>query len=459
MPHFDPTDPSSSDASRATSVPGRDKKAQSLLIGGFALMIALLGADGFIGFRGMVSIRARVSALTRDHFRNVALIDDLQRAQASFGSVLYGLSTGVTASGRERLKTGIDAIEQSLKDLFAGVPADDPDIALWRAVERAAAEATSGADRVLDSDLPAKADLTVMVAARERLAEATASLIRANHERAEITTREIDQLTSRQLTRDAVLLTACLLIAVLCAWLVLRTASRLHRQVTGQATELSRVSWQLLERQENLARRLSHELHDELGQSLTALKTNFARFSSAGPVDAKWAEDCSQLLKDSIRGAHEISQLLRPTILDDFGLDSALAWLCERFEARNRIPVAYRSDFHERLAAQAETHVFRIAQEALTNVAKHANATRVEVSLERNGSSVRFRVADNGAGFRPRQRTLHPHFGLTGMRARARGLEGEMTAREAPGGGVEIVIAFPWKRTEHETEDTNLVSG
>ena len=109
--------------------------------------------------------------------------------------------------------------------------------------------------------------------------------------------------------------------------------------MTVQSEELSQVSWQLLEKQELLAQRLSRELHDELGQSLTALKTNFSRHAAADRVDPSWMQDCNDLLKGSIRSAHEISELLRPTLLDELGLDSALLWLCERFEERNGMKV------------------------------------------------------------------------------------------------------------------------
>jgi signal transduction histidine kinase len=242
----------------------------------------------------------------------------------------------------------------------------------------------------------------------------------------------------------------------LCAWYVLRTASRLFRQITEQANELAQVSWQLMEKQEVLARRLAHELHDELGQSLTALKANFTRLVGLQGADPQWVEDCSQLLRDSIRSTHEIAQLLRPTILDDFGLDSALAWLCDRFEERNRIEVMYESDFHGRLDAQTETHLFRIAQEALTNVARHAQAKYVEMSLIRKGDTLKLTVVDDGVGMPASVDRSHPHLGLTGMRARARSLGGELSLRNAPEHGAKLEVVLPWKEPVRE-EDPYLV--
>jgi len=438
-------------------VPRKDVRVQGLLVGGVVLMIVLLGADGVIGFKSILSIREKVSSLTETQFRSVVLIDEVQRVQSALGSILHRLSDGEAIKDRDELEKGMDSIEHSFRDLFANIPKRDPDIQLWRAVEAASAEATQEANRALEHGSHGRPDLNGLVSARERLLDSTNLLIRANHDRAQATRRQIEEVASNRLAEDATLLTGCLIIAGLCAWLVLATANKLQRQITEHATELGRVSWQLMERQENLARRLSHELHDELGQSLTALKTNFSRFTSAGVVDSNWIEDCSGLLKDSIRSAHEISQLLRPTMLDDFGLDSALRWLCERFEERNRIAVVYQSDMEERLDAQTETHVFRIAQEALTNIAKHASASRVDMSLTRDRNHIRFRIQDNGVGMKAEPDRSRPHFGVTGMKARARSLEGSMEIRSSAGEGVELVVVFPWKAVAHEEEDTHLV--
>jgi signal transduction histidine kinase len=154
-------------------------------------------------------------------------------------------------------------------------------------------------------------------------------------------------------------------------------------------------------------------------------------------------QDCVELVKGSIRSAHEISQLLRPTVLDDFGLDSALAWLCERFEERHKVEVLYRSEFPWRIHEQAETQVFRIAQEALTNVARHSQATHVEVIFSKQGNVVRLKVSDNGVGLRPRGEGAGSSFGLTGMKARAHSLGGELYISSSPGQGVSIQLEFP----------------
>src|SRR5262249_46658661 len=150
---------------------------------------------------------------------------------------------------------------------------------------------------------------------------------------------------------------ASLLVALVFAVVTVRMVSQLARGLEWQTAELGRVSWHLLEDQEATARRFSHELHDELGQSLTAIKTNLTALPPSQRLD-----DCLQLVDEAIANVRQMSQLLRPTILDDFGLEAGLRWLCEGFSARTGIDVSFSSGYSGRLADETETHLFRIAQ-------------------------------------------------------------------------------------------------
>lgn len=412
-----------------------------LLVAGFVLIIVLIGVDGVAGFRSILSIRENVSTMTETQFRNVVLIDGVQRAEASLGALYYRLSSDYHREERAQISERVVAIEKTLGELFAQVSPADPDLAVWSDVRDSATEVIAEVRRLLELQPGATLDPSPLIQKRARLSSATAHLIRSNHNRAEITRVEIERIAKRQLIEDAILLGAVLLLACICAWVVLRSAKRLYSRMNRQTEELNRVSWQLLEKQESLSRRLSHELHDELGQSLTALKTNFTRHAKAGFADSNWVQDCGDLLRDSIRNVHEMSLLLRPTILDDFGLNSAVDWLCERFEERNQVEVISRIDFQGRLDSQSETHVFRIAQEALTNIARHAKSTRVIVRLKRESEVGILRVSDDGVGFSPH--TLTHQFGLTGMQARARSLRGNLQITSIPGQGTDLVLTFP----------------
>jgi signal transduction histidine kinase len=320
-------------------------------------------------------------------------------------------------------------------------------------VEEASSAFAAEARKLLSPKGAGPAYSRELLSAHGRLVAAIAALIRVSHREARQTQDKIEQITSGQLREDVVLLGACLGVAGLCAFFVLRAASRLYGRVSEQAEQLNRVSWRLLENQEMVGRRLSHELHDELGQALTALKTNLARHASAPCTDPDWMKDCSQLLKESIHSVHEISQLLRPTILDDFGLDSALRWLCERFEERTSVDIEYSSSFEGRLSEQAETHLFRIAQEALTNVARHSGASRVEVRLRSDQGRAYLSITDNGKGLPAGGEIRSGAFGLTGMRARAQSSGGALSLHSEPGKGVSVTVWAPLEGGMNEKKD------
>src|SRR2546421_1925927 len=156
----------------------------------------------------------------------------------------------------------------------------------------------------------------------------------------------------------------------------------------------------MLNNQESTARRFSHELHDGLRQSLTAVKANLAALGKGTP-DPSRVDDCMRLVDEAIGNVRQLSQLLRPTILDDFGLEAGLRWLAEGFTHRTGIEVEFQGGLRGRLPDETETHLFRIAQEALTNVARHSGAKHVWMSLAQNPGEATLSIRDDGRGLPP----------------------------------------------------------
>jgi signal transduction histidine kinase len=151
------------------------------------------------------------------------------------------------------------------------------------------------------------------------------------------------------------------------------------------------------------------------------------------------------LVDEAIRDVREMSQLLRPTVLDDFGLDAALRALAESFGQRTGIHIRYKSDLKElRLRDEAETHLFRIAQEALTNVARHSAASAVDMELKRDGASMQLKISDNGHGAQSNNADRSKRgLGLAGMQTRARGCGGELTIKSEPQKGFTVAVTCP----------------
>ena len=154
----------------------------------------------------------------------------------------------------------------------------------------------------------------------------------------------------------------CFVLAACTASITIWIIQRAFAKLEWQATELAHVSWHMIDGHEKMARRFSHEMHDELGQSLSGLRRMLSRVpgSEFGAIRG----ECVAIVDEVLQNVRKLSQVLRPVILDDFGLDSGLRWLCERFTQRTQIPVRYESNINVRLAETVETHLFRIAQEA-----------------------------------------------------------------------------------------------
>src|SRR5207253_1634493 len=130
----------------------------------------------------------------------------------------------------------------------------------------------------------------------------------------------------------------------------------------------------------------------------SAVEASLVSMHNARHYDHSRMEDALVTIKAAIGNARELSQLLRPSILDDFGLDMSLSWLADSFSQRTGIKVDYISSEVQRTDSETETQLFRIAQEALTNVARHANATLVRLELRRSGDALVLTVSDNGKG-------------------------------------------------------------
>ncbi|HEX3252428.1 MAG TPA: PAS domain S-box protein [Pyrinomonadaceae bacterium] len=203
---------------------------------------------------------------------------------------------------------------------------------------------------------------------------------------------------------------------------------------------LQRFSRQLIEAQEDERRRISRELHDQIGQILTAIKMNLYSVPEVlhTAEASSYVKDNIEAVDEALRLVRDLSIDLRPPVLDDFGLVTALCWYVDRYTKRTGLEVDVvieMPDQKQRLSRDLETACFRIAQEALTNIVRHAQASRVLLQLVRDGNVLLLSIKDDGVGFdleslrkrAPRAATL----GLISMQERA----------HAAGGTIEIVSA------------------
>jgi two-component system CheB/CheR fusion protein len=223
----------------------------------------------------------------------------------------------------------------------------------------------------------------------------------------------------------------------------------LRREMTERSqSEETRVRLlrQLVRAQEDERRRMSRELHDEMGQNITALGLKLSAL--------KERDDCTEEVRVQIAALQRIVTELdanveflvwkmRPTGLDDLGLEEALADYVASWSRHFGIVAQFESRLGSRLSAEIETVLYRIAQEALNNVAKHARASAVEVRLQREADAVSLRVQDNGAGFDTAVPVGARSLGLLSMRERAALVSGAVTIESQPGLGTVVRVTVP----------------
>ena len=216
---------------------------------------------------------------------------------------------------------------------------------------------------------------------------------------------------------------------------------------------LRTYSQRLIEAQEAERQVIARELHDEIGQVLTVVRINLESLKrSAETGSAPQALDESLMIVDeALERVRELSLNLRPSVLDNLGLSSALRWYVDRYARRSGIIADLKSDLEDgtRLRLELETACFRIVQEALTNVVRHARATHVLVRINRSNGNLHLKVKDNGVGFDVQ--TLLKDWppalalGLRGMEERAAAVQGRLKIDSAPMRGTEISVSFPLK--------------
>ena len=226
-----------------------------------------------------------------------------------------------------------------------------------------------------------------------------------------------------------------------------RVLGHLRASLARRRRELASLSARLMSAQEEERRRLSRELHDEFGQSLTAVNAYLWLIERQGPSDpaalrARTAE-ARRVVSKTLTAMRELSQLLRPSVLDDFGLVPSLDGHLKAFADRHQIATSFMTEgLPDRLPADVETALYRIAQEALTNVARHARASRVRVALAARDGELRLDIEDDGVGFPSRHANGgRVGVGLVGIRERVRALGGTVTLHS--GTGARLRVSLP----------------
>lgn len=194
---------------------------------------------------------------------------------------------------------------------------------------------------------------------------------------------------------------------------------------------------------------IAREIHDELGQVLTALKMDASWLKNKLPLkDDRLLEKIStmiNLIDSSIETVQKITSELRPGLLDDLGLTEAIEWMAEDFSDRTGIKCTLNIELNEdKVSKDQATAIFRIFQETINNAARHSEASEVSVSLQTNAKGIAMEIRDNGGGITEKQKFHPKSFGLIGMQERSRHLGGSVEFSGAEGKGTKVTLNLPY---------------
>ena len=217
--------------------------------------------------------------------------------------------------------------------------------------------------------------------------------------------------------------------------------------------QLRRLSGSIMESQEAERRAIARELHDELGQVLTALRIDAVWLRERlGGLDNKAegrAQNMCAIIDHTISEVRNIATRLRPPALEDLGLVDALEWYTSDFEKHTGIACVFNWDHVPEVDDQTAIATYRVAQEALTNAARHSGATSVDVTLMGNDGRLALSVSDNGLGFASNQLSEREGLGIAGMRERAGLAGGSLSINSQPGRGTEVRLVLPIRGGHH----------
>ncbi len=368
--------------------------------------------------------------------------------RAGFDRLREDMNDALTLEGRFGLSTpGADAKRAQLRAAL-----DD----FWHSADQVFDLARRGegtaARRQIESKLGSK---------RAVISEIVARLLVLNDQAQSEAAERINSVYG-DVRRNILLLIAVLFLLALATGLYTfqanrKTFERLHHlaeRLQTQSDELRRLSWKLIDVQEETLRQVARDMHDEFGQILTALGLMLNRMRQKTlDRDSAFVQDIEAVKKtveEALEAVRDKSQIFRPAILDDFGLGQALEWFVGQFSRQTGISVHFGGKIADGFfRADEAIHLYRIVQEALNNVARHARAREAWVTLNERDGELLLEIRDNGVGFatgRGENRQIHAGFGLMGMRERAEHLNGTFTLRTAPDQGTAVIVRIPLRR-------------
>jgi signal transduction histidine kinase len=440
-----------------------DMKAQTrtLLLIGFGGLLLLLAFMGLNTLSILRKIEARNESIRGDYVNRDRILEQLRSDIYLSGTYVRDLLLEPDPARAEMHRQELDATRSRIESMVAAykrilrpeerAPLErfENELAAYFDSLRPALQWNANQRRAFgyafmqNSLLPRR--MTIV-----RLAD---QISQVNHAQTQAASRQVAELFARFRTSFVILLILTCVGGLLLAAGSIYRILRLERETAARFEEIAHargalrdLSARLVEVQESERRALSRELHDEVGQSLSALLLGIANLAATispkeNPEAHAQLQEIRGLAERTVSAVRDMSLLLRPSMLDDLGLLPALQWQAREVERTKNLSVQVHADsVPEDLSDEQKTCIYRVVQEALHNVTRHADAKYVEIRLTRRADTLLLTIHDDGKGFVPEQER---GVGLLGMEERVLHLDGEFHLESKPGRGTFIRVELP----------------
>lgn len=428
-----------------------------LLLAGVTLALATIAAVGVYTFTQIRDLRDRQTAISERNRKDSLQLLRIQNDLASLAVAMRDMADGAEPYPLPAWQPAFDRLRGDLTAAIAlertlAPPGREP--AQQARLERTSEAYFANVDRMFELARAGQTAAAVglirgTLIGQQRALDGTISQFLIVNNRMQEEAAAANRGIYDRVAAEIMILVAVLLVVVGIAgvWIVVvnRRAFEAVRDVTAQ---LRTLSWHTLRLQEDVQRSVSRELHDDFGQILTAMGTLLGHARRRVPGDDPLTEQLDHvrtIAQETLDRIRAQSQWLHPGVLDDFGLEKALARCAEQFERQTGIRTTLEAtgpigDVRPEFAI----HVYRVVQEALSNIGRHSGSSEARVQLECDGAALRLEVEDRGRGMAAgRARTVEGGLGLVSMRERAELMGGQLRLRQSPGGGLIVEMRVP----------------
>ncbi len=429
-----------------------------VLLAGFTGLLVLMTAAGFDAVLALNRLHESSAEVRQRFFSRTRLLDQIRSQIYISGTYLRDYLLAPTPAGAEAQRRRLESLEQESRAALAeyGRDADPGERPLFRELQSEVRSYWTVLDQTLtwskeqrdreryaffyEQMVPRR---TAMLQIADRVGEANERAFTTGEEAASAT---FARFRLESVATLAITLAGGIFVTVLSSVYLLRlereAAARFRETLRAEA-EMKELSARLVRVQEDERRSVARELHDELGQTFSAILMEAANLQDAGGSEDVLTRlgAIRELAEKGVDATRNMSLLLRPSMLDDFGLAPALNWQARESSRRTGMRVQLLApDLPDELPEEQKTCIYRIVQEALNNAARHAHARSVQITVRTEADRIAVSIQDDGAGFDPqRVRGL----GLLGMQERVRHLGGTFNIDSSPGRGAVISVMLP----------------